>query len=251
MLLSFNPPVIPYLGMYLTDLTFIEEGNKDYVTDYQLINFYKRRLLCNTLTDIQNYQHIGYNFVEVIGVYNVKSNLLRYPAWLGRLCMAQRTKQKRNYTRYRWYWSLGVFTSKKSISLIDLLRAESISIQKSNRSGSLSFIPSPKKLLAFASSADAPTQSQSSAPSPRTDRPSWRTKSSVDVKSGVTFSPPSPISTDTSSSSLVSSSSQPELRKAKSTTSIKDKYSAHRRNATEAPAEDPAKTGQTPPKGFM
>lgn len=28
---SANPPVIPFLGFYLTDLTFLEDGNPDYI----------------------------------------------------------------------------------------------------------------------------------------------------------------------------------------------------------------------------
>jgi len=61
-----NPPCLPYLGMYLTDMTFIEEGNKNYTTDsYKLINFHKRRLISSTIADVKTYQGVKYQFLEV------------------------------------------------------------------------------------------------------------------------------------------------------------------------------------------
>lgn len=39
-----DPPCIPYLGMYLTDLSFIEEGTPDFTHD-GLLNFSKMRMV--------------------------------------------------------------------------------------------------------------------------------------------------------------------------------------------------------------
>ncbi|VDM31598.1 unnamed protein product [Hydatigera taeniaeformis] len=45
-----DPPCIPYLGMYLTDLSFIEEGALD-ITEHGLINFCKMRMVVDYLLD--------------------------------------------------------------------------------------------------------------------------------------------------------------------------------------------------------
>jgi hypothetical protein len=55
-----SPPKIPYLGVYLTDLTFIEDGNPNNIG--HLINFHKRRLVHRVLQDIEQYQDTPFNF---------------------------------------------------------------------------------------------------------------------------------------------------------------------------------------------
>lgn len=60
---KLNPPCIPYLGMYLTDLTFIEEGNKDFLNN--LINWNKRHLISETIRQIRQYQLQAYIFTVV------------------------------------------------------------------------------------------------------------------------------------------------------------------------------------------
>ena len=63
---NVNPPTIPYLGISLTDLTFIYEGSRDYSHD-GLINFSKCHMVSETLKTISQYQDISYNF-EVVPV---------------------------------------------------------------------------------------------------------------------------------------------------------------------------------------
>jgi son of sevenless len=60
---SVELPCIPYLGMYLTDLTFIEDGNPN--THGNLINFFKRQLVSEVISNIQQYQQTPYNLEPV------------------------------------------------------------------------------------------------------------------------------------------------------------------------------------------
>ena len=62
---SSNPPCIPYIGTYLSDLTFIDDGNKNNITDHNLINFGKRMLTHRVISEIQRYQQVGYSFSSV------------------------------------------------------------------------------------------------------------------------------------------------------------------------------------------
>ncbi|CAG8050231.1 unnamed protein product [Penicillium nalgiovense] len=54
-----NPPCIPFFGVYLTDLTFIEDGIPS-LTPSELINFNKRAKTAEVIRDIQQYQNVPY-----------------------------------------------------------------------------------------------------------------------------------------------------------------------------------------------
>jgi son of sevenless len=55
-----HPPCIPFLGVYLTDLTFIEDGIPSTVKNSNLINFAKRTKTAEVIRDIQQYQNVPY-----------------------------------------------------------------------------------------------------------------------------------------------------------------------------------------------
>lgn len=65
--LTCTPPIIPYLGMYLTDLTFTGDGNKDFLDeDKRIIHFAKRTMLCDTIRQVQQFQQQPYNLTPVM-----------------------------------------------------------------------------------------------------------------------------------------------------------------------------------------
>eukprot|EP00727_Mastigamoeba_balamuthi_P001244 m51a1_g11116 putative ras guanine nucleotide exchange factor (1535) ;mRNA; r:94500-106068 len=69
----------PYLGTYLTDLTFMGDGNPDLVSNesgQQLINFKKRELVCGIISDLQMLQQVLCPFKPVEPLY---SQLLELP----------------------------------------------------------------------------------------------------------------------------------------------------------------------------
>ncbi|OLN81553.1 Cell division control protein 25 [Colletotrichum chlorophyti] len=60
-----NPPCIPFFGVYLTDLTFIEDGIPSIIKKTNLINFAKRAKTAEVIRDIQQYQAVGYSLQPV------------------------------------------------------------------------------------------------------------------------------------------------------------------------------------------
>jgi len=69
LLKTISPPCIPYLGVYLTDLTFVEEGNLDFIsttkTNEKIINWQKRKLIYTIINNIQQFQQLSYNLQPV------------------------------------------------------------------------------------------------------------------------------------------------------------------------------------------
>jgi len=57
-------PCIPHMGILLTDLTFIEDGNQETI-DHNLINFHKKRLLLKNIFSFIMNQQVPFNFHKV------------------------------------------------------------------------------------------------------------------------------------------------------------------------------------------
>lgn len=60
-----NPPCIPFFGVYLTDLTFIEDGIPSIIKKSTLINFAKRAKTAEVIRDVQQYQNVPYQLQPV------------------------------------------------------------------------------------------------------------------------------------------------------------------------------------------
>ncbi|EGC38273.1 hypothetical protein DICPUDRAFT_53443 [Dictyostelium purpureum] len=59
---NIHPPCIPYLGVYLTHLTFIEDGMKNHLNqDEEIINFEKCRKISVVIREIKQYQQQQYH----------------------------------------------------------------------------------------------------------------------------------------------------------------------------------------------
>ncbi|KAF8976087.1 hypothetical protein BGZ46_008586, partial [Entomortierella lignicola] len=63
---NVNPPCVPFVGMYLTDLVMIQDGNGDFLKkSNHLVNFYKRVKTAEVIREIQQYQSVPYCLTAV------------------------------------------------------------------------------------------------------------------------------------------------------------------------------------------
>ncbi|XP_071844358.1 ras-specific guanine nucleotide-releasing factor 2-like [Apostichopus japonicus] len=55
-----DPPCVPYLGFYLTDLAFIEDASPN-ITEDNLINFSKMRMIAHVIQEVRHFQQTPYS----------------------------------------------------------------------------------------------------------------------------------------------------------------------------------------------
>ncbi|EGF99895.1 uncharacterized protein MELLADRAFT_75860 [Melampsora larici-populina 98AG31] len=66
MMKTISPPCVPFIGVYLTDLTFIGDGNPDNLKEKpHQINFDKRRKSAEVMIEMQSIQSMPYHLISV------------------------------------------------------------------------------------------------------------------------------------------------------------------------------------------
>lgn len=65
-----QPPCVPFLGVYLTVLTFIQDGAKDTLKEGGLINFQKRQKTADVIQEITKFQMQPYNLTKLAAIRN-------------------------------------------------------------------------------------------------------------------------------------------------------------------------------------
>lgn len=87
-----DPPCIPYLGMYLTDLSFIEEGTPDFTPD-GLLNFSKMRMVRQLLQSVSTIHCLDFRLRTSYERFATSSKRhtrsITFPKWL-RICSTRR-----------------------------------------------------------------------------------------------------------------------------------------------------------------
>lgn len=61
---GLQAPIVPYIGVYLRDLTFIEDGNETLLNKTKIVNYEKMRMLQNIFREMTNFQALPYPFKE-------------------------------------------------------------------------------------------------------------------------------------------------------------------------------------------
>ncbi|KND00621.1 uncharacterized protein SPPG_03749 [Spizellomyces punctatus DAOM BR117] len=66
-----TPPIVPFLPIYLKDLTFMNDGNESKIgTERQMINFDKLRMMGNRVKDISGLARVEYSFEPKPAIQN-------------------------------------------------------------------------------------------------------------------------------------------------------------------------------------
>ncbi|THH31171.1 hypothetical protein EUX98_g3005 [Antrodiella citrinella] len=74
-LATITPPCVPFIGVYLTTLTFINDGAEDKLAG-QMVNFRKRQKAAEVIQDIKRWQAKPYNFTIVTPILNYLEDAL-------------------------------------------------------------------------------------------------------------------------------------------------------------------------------